>query len=187
MLQMDVAWLKEKQPAGDVAFAAKLDRMESLLKGTIAATRRIAADLRPLMLDDLGLVPSIEWLAENFSQRTGIACELAIDERDLELPKAHASAIFRIVQESLTNVAKHAQASRADVAIEGDGDGLVVRIEDDGVGFSPLAPRKPNSLGLFGLRERASLLGGEATITSAPGAGTIIEVRLPLRAQVAAS
>ncbi|HEX6137303.1 MAG TPA: PAS domain S-box protein [Casimicrobiaceae bacterium] len=187
MLQMDVAWCREKRPPGSDAFAAKLDRMEALLKSTIAATRRIAADLRPLMLDDLGLVPSIEWLVENFSQRTGIACELTIASRELQVPKAHADAIFRIVQESLTNIAKHARASHADIVIENDGDAFVVRVEDDGVGFSPLAPRKPQSLGLYGLRERASLLGGEATIASAPGEGTIVEVRLPRTAPAAAS
>jgi PAS domain S-box-containing protein len=187
MLQMDVAWCKGKLPAGDGAFTAKLDRMEALLKSTIAATRRIAADLRPLMLDDLGLLPSIEWLVENFTQRTGIACELTVGDRDLQLPKAHATAIFRIVQESLTNIAKHAQASRADIAIENDPDALTLRIEDDGVGFSPLAPRKPGSFGLFGLRERASLMGGEATITSAPGEGTTVEVRLPNEAPVAST
>jgi signal transduction histidine kinase len=111
--------------------------MESLLKSTIAATRRIASDLRPLMLDDLGLVPSIEWLVENFAQRTGIACELSIGDRDLNLSRAHATAIFRIIQESLTNVAKHAQATHADITIETRTTRLVVRIEDDGVGFAP--------------------------------------------------
>jgi PAS domain S-box-containing protein len=187
MLQMDVAWCKEKLPPGNDALAAKVDRMATLLKSTIAATRRIASDLRPLMLDDLGLVPSIEWLVENFTQRTGIACELSVDRRELALSKAQASAVFRIVQESLTNVAKHAQAAHADIAIERDDAALVVRIEDDGVGFSPQAPRKPNSFGLLGLRERASLLGGEVMIDSAPGEGTIVEVRLPNEAPVASA
>jgi two-component system, NarL family, sensor histidine kinase UhpB len=161
--------------------------METLLKSTIAATRRIAADLRPLMLDDLGLVPSLEWLVENFSQRTGIACELSVGERELALSKAHASAIFRIVQESLTNIAKHAEASHAEIVLQRDDDELVVRVADDGVGFSPQAPRKPGSLGLFGLRERASLIGGEASIISAPGEGTTIVVRLPAEAPMASA
>lgn len=185
MLQMDVVWCRDALPYGNEAFETRLERMETLLKSTIAATRRIAADLRPLMLDDLGLVPSLEWLVENFMQRTGVACAISLHERELGLPKAHASAIFRIVQESLTNIAKHADASRASIAIERDGDELVVRIDDDGVGFSPQAPRKPNSFGLFGLRERASLLGGEATITSAPGEGTTVLVRVPIAAAVA--
>ncbi|HET8585015.1 MAG TPA: PAS domain-containing sensor histidine kinase [Casimicrobiaceae bacterium] len=179
MLQMDVVWCKEKLPHGNDALEARLARMEGLLKSTIAATRRIASDLRPLMLDDLGLVPSLEWLVENFSQRTGIACKLTLAERDLAVPKAHASAIFRIVQESLTNIAKHARAAHAEVAVIDGDDDVVVRVADDGIGFSPSAPRKPNSFGLFGLRERASLMGGEATITSAPGAGTTVEVHIP--------
>jgi PAS domain S-box-containing protein len=187
MLQMDVAWCKEALPYGNDALDTRLDRMEQLLKSTIAATRRIAADLRPLMLDDLGLVPSLEWLVENFSQRTGIACTLSVGEDELALPKAHASAIFRIVQESLTNIAKHAEASHAEIALERDEDELVVRVADDGVGFSPQAPRKPGSLGLFGLRERASLMGGEASIISAPGEGTSIVVRLPVEAPMASA
>jgi signal transduction histidine kinase len=132
------------------------------------------------MLDDLGLVPSIEWLVENFAQRTGIACDLALGAVPVELSQAQASAVFRIVQESLTNIAKHAQASHADIAIEQEDGRLVVRVEDDGVGFVPVGPRKPNSLGLFGLRERAQLLGGETTIVSSPGRGTMVEARLPL-------
>jgi signal transduction histidine kinase len=132
------------------------------------------------MLDDLGLVPSIEWLVENFGQRTGIACDLTIGDASVELSHAQATAVFRIVQESLTNIAKHAQASHADIAIEKEDGQLVVRIEDNGVGFVPTAPRKPSSLGLFGLRERAQLLGGEATIDSTPGQGTMVEARFPL-------
>ena len=186
MLQMDVAWCKERVANGDDTLAARLSRMEGMLRNTIAGTRRIAADLRPLMLDDLGLVPSLEWLAESFSQSSGVACTLAVGEGDLALPKAHASAVFRIVQESLTNVARHARATRAEITLARDRDDLVVAVSDDGTGFSPSAPRKPNSFGLFGLRERASLMGGEATITSAPGQGTRVEVRLPLEAAATA-
>ena len=186
MLQMDVAWCKERVADGDDVLAARLSRMEGLLGNSIAGTRRIAADLRPLMLDDLGLVPSLEWLAESFSQSSGVACTLAVGEGDLALPKAHASAVFRIVQESLTNVARHARATRAEITLARDRDDLVVAVTDDGTGFSPSAPRKPNSFGLFGLRERASLMGGEATITSAPGQGTRVEVRLPLEAAATA-
>jgi signal transduction histidine kinase len=185
MMQMDLAWCKDRKPVDNPAFAAKLDRMETLLKSTIAATRRISSDLRPLMLDDLGLVPSIEWLVENFSQRTGIRCDLSVAEGDLGLAMPEATAVFRIVQESLTNIAKHAKATRADITIALDGDLLVVRIEDDGIGFSPDAPRKPQSFGLFGLRERASLIKADVVITSAPGAGTSIELRLPREAAVA--
>ena len=179
-LQMDVAWCKEKLPAGQDSFAQKLERMETLLDTTVTATRRIAADLRPLMLDDLGLLPALEWLVENFTQRTGVPCELAVSTSDLKLNNANSTAVFRIVQESLANIAKHARASRAEVAIEQNGSGVTISVRDDGLGFSPQDPRKPNSFGLVGLRERACLLGGEAAIISAPGRGTNIEVRLPV-------
>jgi hypothetical protein len=179
-LQMDVAWCKEKLPAGQGRFAQKLERMETLLDTTVTATRRIAADLRPLMLDDLGLLPAVEWLVEKFTQRTGVPCELAVSTSELKLNDANSTAVFRIVQESLANVAKHARASRAEVAIGQNGSGITISVRDDGLGFSPQDPRKPNSFGLVGLRERAYLLGGEATIISAPGCGTNIEVRLPV-------
>lgn len=182
-LQMDVAWLKQRVPDGQAATATRLARMEALLEQTVAATRRIAADMRPLMLDDLGLVPAVEWLAESFSERNGIPCELTVNRTELDLPSAHATAIFRIIQESLANVAKHARASRVKVAIEHSGSELTLRIRDNGSGFSPQDPRKPNSYGLLGLRERASLLGGEASITSVPGQGTQVEIRLPVDLQ----
>ncbi len=149
----------------------------------MANTRRIAGGLRPLMLDDLGLVPAVDWLVEGFTQRNGIPCDLVVDGNDLKLPNAQATAVFRIIQESLVNVGKHAHATQVKVSLERNGAGLIVGIVDDGVGFSPQDPRKPNSFGLLGLRERALLLGGEIAITSAPGQGTNVVVRLPLSTQ----
>jgi len=178
-LQMDIAWCKQRVRQDQDGFAGKLDKMEAMLDKTVAATRRIATDLRPLMLDDLGLVPAVEWLVESFTQRTGVACELAVSREALDLPAAHATAVFRTIQESLTNIAKHARASRVEVAVEQADGHLSVSVRDDGVGFSPEDARKPNSFGLLGLRERASLLGGEATISSAQGRGTYVELRLP--------
>ena len=179
-LQMDVAWCRQKVAENPPATAAKLGQMAGLLDDTVAATRRIAADLRPLMLDDLGLVPAVEWLVESFTKRNGIPCDLDVDDAQFELPRAHATAVFRIVQESLANVAKHARAAHVQVTISHDGPELALGIRDDGIGFSPQDPRKPDSYGLMGLRERASLLGGMASIASAPGKGTRIDVRLPL-------
>ena len=180
MLQMDVAWCKQKLPAGEDDHARRLDKMAGLLGGTVAATRRIAADLRPLLLDDLGLVPAVESLVENFIQRTGVPCELAVSNPQMQLPGAHSTAVFRVVQEALTNVAKHAAAKHVEVAIEQCPTEVTVSIRDDGRGFSPQDPRKAGSFGLVGLRERAYLIGGDATITSANGEGTSIELRLPI-------
>jgi PAS domain S-box-containing protein len=184
MLQMDVAWCKEKLPPGEGDFAAKLERMEKLLKSTAAATRRIAADLRPLMLDDLGLPDALEWLVQDFSQRTGVVCELSIQQPLPTLTAAQSTAVFRTVQESLSNIAKHARALKANVAIERNEVELTVRVRDNGIGFLLEQARKPNSFGLLGLRERASLLDGKASISSVPGEGTTVELRLPLQVLV---
>jgi len=179
-LQMDVAWCKAMVPEDQPATLLRHVKMQEMLKETVAATRRIAADLRPLILDDLGLVPAVEWLVEGFTQRNGVPCELAVGSAKLELPSAHATVVFRTIQESLTNVAKHARASHVKVSLDRNGADVTFAILDDGIGFSPRDARKPNSYGLLGLRERASLLGGEVTITSAPSEGTHVQVRLPL-------
>jgi PAS domain S-box-containing protein len=182
-LKMDVSWLVDQVPSGDKEIADRLTRMQALLDSTVAATRRISADLRPLMLDDLGLVPGIEWLVQNFTQRTGIPCELAIGASDLELQDPHATAVFRILQESLTNVARHAEASLVEVVIERSDACVTLSVRDNGRGFVAGSPRKPNSYGLLGVRERAHLLGGEARIDSTPGQGTTVEVRIPIGQQ----
>jgi PAS domain S-box-containing protein len=180
MLQMDVAWCKQKLPAGEGEFARRLEKMAGLLGGTVAATRRIAADLRPLLLDDLGLLPAVESLVENFIQRTGVPCELVVSNPAMQLPGAHSTAVFRVVQEALTNVAKHANAKHVEVAIEQRSTEVTVSIRDDGRGFSSQEPRKSGSFGLIGVRERAYLLGGDASIASVPDKGTCIELRLPI-------
>ena len=179
-LRMDVAWLRQRGAAPDVPAAAKLAAMETMLDRMVAATRRIAADLRPLMLDDLGLVPAAQWLVESFKERHGIACEIDIVPPDLELEDPQATVVFRIMQESLVNVARHAQASRVDITLEHADGEIRLRVADDGRGFDPSAARRPNSFGLVGLRERAHLVDGHITIDSAPGRGTAVEVRIPL-------
>jgi signal transduction histidine kinase len=186
-LQMDVAWCRNKMPPDQDGMSMRLARMEALLETTVAATRRISSDLRPLMLDDLGLQPALEWLVESFTQRTSVPCELVVGNGGLDLPDMQATAVFRTVQESLTNIAKHAGASRVDVAIEYRDSELTVSVRDDGVGFSPEDSRKPNSYGLLGLRERAALLGGEATVTSTPGRGTHVEMRFPVALEMGRS
>jgi PAS domain S-box-containing protein len=178
-LKIDVGWLMDHGVGKDPAMRDKLAAMQSLVDGTVAATRRISTDLRPLVLDDLGLAPAAEWLVQNFTQRTGTPCELTIARDFDDVPDPYATTIFRVLQESLTNIAKHAHASHVEVTLSKDGEGLTLLVRDDGKGFTPQGPRKPNSFGLVGLRERAYLLGGEVTIESAPGRGTIVEMRLP--------
>ena len=179
-LRMDVEWLKSHGVAPEGPSAKKLTAMETMLERTIKATRRISADLRPLMLDDLGLVPAAQWLVENFRERHGIECGITITPPDLELVDPHATAVYRIMQESLQNAARHAKASRVDVELACIDSHVRLRVRDDGVGFDLANPRKPNSFGLVGLRERAHLVDGEITIDTAPGRGTRIDVLIPL-------
>jgi PAS domain S-box-containing protein len=179
-LKMDAMWLRDNLSADEATLASKLAGMLSMIDGSVAATRRIAADLRPLMLDDLGLVPAIEWLAQNFTQRTDVPCALELDE-GLELPEPYATGVFRMVQESLANVAKHARAANVRVGVAVTRDEVRLWVIDDGVGFRTDAPRKLNSLGLAGLRERARLLKGTISIDSGPGRGTRVEARIPVK------
>lgn len=178
-LKMDTTWLRDNLAAPPQAVADKLAGMLAMLDASVAATRRIASDLRPLLLDDLGLVPAIEWLTQNFTQRSGVACALRLDET-LELHEPYATAVFRIVQESLANVAKHARASQVEVGVELRPHEVTLRVRDNGTGFETGAPRKLNSLGLAGLRERAQMLKGTVSIVSAPGQGTTIEACIPV-------
>ena len=178
-LKMDTMWVRDSLSSDPAMALEKLAGMLAMLDDSIAATRRIAADLRPLLLDDLGLPPAIEWLTQNFMQRSGVACELDMDEA-LELHEPYATAVFRIVQESLANVAKHANATEVEVVVARTAGEVTLRINDNGAGFQPGGPRKLKSLGLAGMRERAHLLKGTLDIDSAPGAGTRVEARIPL-------
>ncbi len=166
-----------------------LDRvasMRSLIDMTVASVRRIAADLRPVMLDDLGLVPAIEWLAHDFTQRYGISLEHRVDTGGIEFSSEAATALFRIVQEALTNVARHAQATHVVLTLSVDGKNCLLRVADDGCGASgatapaDVPPARDKSFGLLGIRERAHMLGGAVATDTAPGKGFTLTITLPL-------
>lgn len=162
--------------------AALAERVRALLRSvdvTVAATRRIAADLRPAMLDDLGLGAAIEWLAHDWAARARLDIHLDIEPLDDVLTGAAATAVYRIVQEGLTNVTRHARAHSVLIGMRRQGTELVVAVEDDGFGLAPGDTEKRSSHGLMGIRERARLLGGRAAISNAPGGGCRLEVRLP--------
>lgn len=178
-LKMDANWVRDHAASEPESAAAKLTEMLAMLDGAIAATRRIAADLRPLLLDDLGLAPAVEWLAGNFTARHAVPCRVSLGE-ELEFQEPYATAVFRIVQESLANVAKHAAATQVHVNIEMAAGYIQLAVQDNGRGFDTAAPRRRESLGLLGLQERAHLLNGSVTIQSAPGQGTRVEVLMPI-------
>ena len=141
--------------------------------------RKIATDLRPGILDELGVAAAIEWMAKDFQNRTGIGCKVAIQGVDKISDTVRATAIFRIVQEALTNVMRHAAASRVNVSLKKKDDTLIVEVRDNGIGIMEGRIIGSKSLGLIGIRERVLLLGGEAVIRGKPGEGTLVRVTLP--------
>jgi PAS domain S-box-containing protein len=180
-LKIDVGWLREHAGTAVPEVAAKHAAMQGLLDDTVAAVRRISSDLRPLMLDDLGLTAACEWLVQSFTGRTGIPCELTLGTGELDLPDPYSTTVFRVLQETLTNVAKHAQPGRVEVNIERTEHEIVLTVQDDGRGFDPARAPGVGSFGLIGLRERAYLVGGELAIDSQSGHGTRIELRVPVK------
>jgi PAS domain S-box-containing protein len=180
-LKMDLGWLGQRLQGAEAE--TKVQAMDALLDDTVASVRRIAADLRPLMLDDLGLPEAAGWLAEEFAQRSGVRCDLRLPaEGSLEAADRRAAvAIYRALQESLTNIARHAQARNAWVTIALEDRSIALEVEDDGLGIAPRDLAKVRSLGLKGMRERVHYLGGTVEITRAPRGGTRVRVRIPLQ------
>lgn len=177
-LHMKISMLAEHPPAATGELVAELQEAEKLVTGGIHALRRIVAELRPSELDQVGLTFAIERHVEEFEKHTGIECDLRLPPEDLALNGNRAAAIFRIVQEALTNVAKHAQASKINIVLSDWNKSLVLTIKDNGMGFAP-DPRKTTSFGLLGIKERAAMVGGKALITSQPGKGTTVRITLP--------
>jgi signal transduction histidine kinase len=150
-----------------------------LIDETIQTVRRISTELRPGILDDLGLVAAVEWAAEEFQARTGTKCHISLPRADLTLDPERATAVFRIFQETLTNVARHANATEVDVRLAYDQRDVSLEVRDNGNGISEEQLAAADSLGLLGMLERALLLGGELTIDGVPGKGTTVRVRIP--------
>ncbi|SOE92500.1 PAS domain S-box-containing protein [Burkholderia sp. D7] len=177
-LKMDVSLLKMRL-ADDSGAAKKADDMRELVEKTIWMVRNVASHLRPAALN-FGIVSALEWLVEDFGRRKGLSCQLWINGREPVLEDTHATAVFRIVQASLTNVARHAGASRVDVTLTSTGTALDLYVSDDGCGFDPAAARKGYSYGLLGMSERARLIGGSLRIDSSPETGTVVSIHMPL-------
>ena len=174
---------------GDAAGAAPAGRIGAMIEmvdDTVATVRRIATELRPLMLDDLGLNAAVEWLADSWSRRMGVAVTLHLGAADPAIGDAGSIALYRMVQEALTNIARHARATKVCIQVQQRGGDLQLTVLDDGVGFDEASIFREGSHGLMGIRERALMLGGELTIGNSPRGGGRVTVRLPLRADAPA-
>jgi PAS domain S-box-containing protein len=178
-LKMDLAWMGRRLERKEDELRERMTAMSQLIDETIGQVRRISAALRPGVLDDLGLVPALEWLAQEFARRTRTRCSLKTTVGDPPFTRDVATAVFRICQEALTNVARHAGASRVEITLDEKGDCLLLTVTDDGTGLKASAVEGQASLGLLGIRERARRLGGEVKVTGGK-AGTTVELTLPL-------
>lgn len=191
-LKLDAAWLERRlarplDPAAVAAMQARLKTMGEAIDATVLTTRRICTELRPGVLDDLGLVAAIEWQAREFEKRAQVAVELSLPDRPLHPSPACATSVFRIFQEILTNVARHAHARSVRVRLEPRPGLLHLEVHDDGRGFVETDLAESRALGLLGMKERAALCGGTLGIRSLPGQGTTVTLQAPAHPDPAAA
>lgn len=178
-LKMDAAWL-QGHFGENPKLVLKTKSMLNLIDTTVQAVRRISAELRPGILDDLGLAAAIEWQLQEFQTRTDIQCELIATGEEINLAADGATAVFRIFQETLTNVARHAQATQLRVTLAAQANHLLLQVRDNGRGITEAEQVNARSFGLLGMQERILLLAGELTIHGTPGQGTTVTVKIPL-------
>ena len=175
-LRWDLEMIKDKVPMPDLT--AKITAMLELTDATINIVRRIAADLRPSVLDNLGLKDAIAWQAHQFQDRTAIAVHCELPHEDVDLSAQQSTAVFRIYQEALTNILRHAGATRVDVTMMAKDGAVALEIRDNGRGITEDEKSGRSSIGLLGMRERARLIGGEVDVTGVAGKGTTVAVRI---------
>jgi len=178
-LRMDLDWMAERLPPDMEPLREKRAAMVRLVESAVAATRKIVTDLRPSILDDLGLAAAVRWEAAEFKKHTGVPIEVEAPDMDGAVQREAALALFRIFQETLTNVARHAKASRVWVHLAVNEKGYVLQVRDDGAGMDEKDLVKTNSHGLRGMRERAQQFGGDVSVSSQPGRGTTLVASVP--------
>ncbi len=184
-MKMELGMARGAIPENQSKLIEHCNRMDAMVAAMVASTRRIASDLRPLVLDDLGLGAAVDWLVKRFAEQHRISANVYVDEQVVSLNEPHASAVFRIVQESLTNVARHSGATSVEVRIQIEDERILISVWDNGRGLqggptdAADSIEQHNTFGLRGMRERAQLLGGSFEIFSRPNEGATIRVSLP--------
>jgi signal transduction histidine kinase len=183
-IKMDLHWLESRlEKIGDEKLRTQLEERIVAANATademIATVQRIATELRPDILDNLGLVSAVRHEAKEFESRTGILATVSLPDDSLHFPREISTTAYRIFQEMLTNVARHAQATEVRVSLQSSGGRLHLVVEDNGRGLSPDIPTRPNSLGLLGMKERAAMVGGNLTVEGSPGRGTTVRLEIP--------
>lgn len=180
-IKMDAAWLRNKCDSTDETMHEKLMEMISLIDETVGTVRRISGELRPAMLDDLGLIAAVEWKCNNFERRNSIPNKFTSSVEELNLERNSAINIYRIIQEAFNNIIKHAQATAVETDVTKTDTVLLIKIKDNGIGFDETQQKNKNSFGLLGMRERAMMMGGTLTIESEKDKGTRVIIELPLK------
>jgi PAS domain S-box-containing protein len=179
-IMLESASLIRELPGGAKQQSNRAESIMKLADETIQTVRRISTELRPGILDDLGLVEAVEWAVEEFQSRTGTNCRLDLPEDDIVIDQERATALFRILQETLTNVARHANATQVNVRLAKEEGTLILEVHDNGKGINKEELSAGRSLGILGMRERALLLGGDLAVWGSPAEGTTVFVRVPL-------
>ena len=180
-LKMDLVWFQKRLREDQGALSEKMTSMVRLVDTTIQSLKRISSELRPGVLDDLGLSAAMEWMASGFQERTGITCELNFDPEEIVSDESLSTAIFRIFQESLTNVGRHADATRVKIGLRQETGTLVLTVRDNGKGITPEQISDSQSFGLIGMRERAYQFGCKLRIKGYRGKGTEVTLRIPIK------
>ena len=179
-IKLDVSWL-DRKIQGDVIVKERIGGILSMLTEMIHSIRRISTQLRPSILDDLGLVEALRWQVRDFQKRGGVRVQFECPEESLKLEAGVTTGLFRIFQEALTNIARHAEATAVSACLFKEGEQLVLTITDNGKGFDQHAAKKKKTLGLLGMKERTLMMKGVYEISSQPGNGTSLRVSVPLQ------
>jgi signal transduction histidine kinase len=180
VLKLDLDWLEHSLPETEASVPERVAQMQGMLDKVITLTKSMASTLRPPLLDDFGLMPAVEWMVDNFRKKTGIRCSVECIGQPIKLGDPIKSAVFRVLQEALLNIERHAHASNVDVVLERTDTTLEVQVQDDGTGMGPECDNKPGCYGLIAMQERIFILSGTITIKNKEPQGVAIHASIPI-------